>query len=406
MNLRLHSARVALFLCGCAAFLNLYSTQSILQEFALSFQVSARQAGWSITVTTLAVAITAPFISRLTGRFEQRSVIVVAALLLAVPALLAARADSFAELLVWRFIEGMLIPVVFATSVAYIGDRWRGGTVTEITSLYVAGTVLGGFAGRFVAGIMTQYVGWREAFELLAIISLLVGIAIHVLLPANPVLAAKASPVRRHTFRDLCHKPLLAAYGVGFCVLFSQVATFTYAGLYLSQAPFNLGAAALGTIYAVFLLALVVIPIAGRLSKLRPQSELLTGAVLLGVCGSILTLMPSLWLIVLGLALSSTGVFLAQASANAFITATARHNKAGAVGLYLTGYYLGGSFGAIVPAMIWSRWGWQGCVALIIGFQLLSLLIALTGWKPLKPETPDTPVARGHNGSGRTGEPA
>lgn len=398
MNSRLHSARVALFLCGCAAFLNLYSTQSILQEFALSFQVSARQAGWSITVTTLAVALTAPFISRLTGRFEQRSVIVVAALLLAVPALLTAHAGSFAELLVWRFVEGMLIPVVFATSVAYIGDRWSGGTVTEITSLYVSGTVLGGFAGRFVSGIMTEYVGWREAFELLTLMSVLVGVAIHLLLPANPVRVAKASALHLQGFRELCCKPLLAAYGVGFCVLFSQVATFTYAGLYLSQAPFNLGAAALGTIYAVFLLALVVIPIAGRLSKSRPQAELLTGAVVLGVCGSILTLLPSLWLIVLGLALSSTGVFLAQASANAFITATTRHNKGGAVGLYLTGYYLGGSFGAVVPAMIWSRWGWQGCVVLIIGFQLLSLLIALTGWKPLKP---DTPVARG-----RTGEPA
>ncbi|HJR31587.1 MAG TPA: hypothetical protein VJ889_22965 [Pseudomonas sp.] len=29
MNSRLQSARIALFLCGCAAFLNLYSTQSI-----------------------------------------------------------------------------------------------------------------------------------------------------------------------------------------------------------------------------------------------------------------------------------------------------------------------------------------------------------------------------------------
>ncbi|NWD86593.1 MFS transporter, partial [Pseudomonas sp. K5002] len=147
MKPRLHCARLALFLCGCAAFLNLYATQSILQTLAANFEVSARAAGWSITVTTLAVALTAPFVSRLTGRFEQRTVISAAALLLALPALMTAYASSFAELLVWRFIEGMLIPVVFATSVAYIGDRWRGGTVTEVTSLYVAGTVLGGFAG-------------------------------------------------------------------------------------------------------------------------------------------------------------------------------------------------------------------------------------------------------------------
>jgi len=175
MKPRLHCARLALFLCGCAAFLNLYATQSILQTLSASFEVSANAAGWSITVTTLAVAITAPFVSRLTGRFEQRTVISAAALLLALPALMTASATSFAELLVWRFIEGMLIPVVFATSVAYIGDRWRGATVTEVTSLYVAGTVLGGFAGRFVTGVMTEYVGWREAFELLAVLSLMVG---------------------------------------------------------------------------------------------------------------------------------------------------------------------------------------------------------------------------------------
>ena len=95
MNPRMHHARFAVFLCGCAAFLNLYATQSILPAFAESFQVSARQAGWSITVTTLAVAVTAPFVGRLTGRFEQRTVIAVAALLLALPTLLTALCGQF-----------------------------------------------------------------------------------------------------------------------------------------------------------------------------------------------------------------------------------------------------------------------------------------------------------------------
>ncbi len=387
MKPRLHCARLALFLCGCAAFLNLYATQSILQTFVAQFHISPKAAGWSITVTTLAVAITAPFVSRLTGRFEQRRVISVAALLLAVPALMTAHAESFAQVLVWRFVEGMVIPVVFATSVAYIGDRWSGGTVTEVTSLYVAGTVLGGFAGRFVTGVMTEYVGWREAFEWLAVLSLMVAGFIQFLLPVSRVRPAKI----RSSSSAVLRKPLLAAYAVGFCVLFSQVAAFTYAGLYLGLPPFSLGPAALGTLYMVFLLALIVIPIAGRLSKSRPHAELLSVAAVLGISGSALTLVPALWCIVVGLALSSTGVFLAQAAANAFTTASAGDDKAGAVGVYLTCYYLGGSCGAIAPALIWERWGWAGCVALIIAFQVLTLLIALTGWKPLKPELIPTP---------------
>jgi len=376
------SPRIALFLAGYAAFLNLYATQGLLNELAGAFQVSARQAGWSITVTTLAVAITAPFVGRLTAGVAQHRVIAVAAMLLALPAVLAAWASGFSEFLFWRSVQGMLIPVVFATSVAYIGVRWSGGAVSEVTSVYVAGTILGGFCGRFLTGLVTEYADWRLALTLLGALSLVMGALILWLLPRSPVLPTPVSVDRAATAGELWRRPLLAAYAVGFCVLFSQVATFTYAGLHLSQAPFSLGSGALGTIYAVFLLALVVIPIAGRLSKARPQGELVKIAAWLGVSGSLLTLSPALWLIVLGLSLSSTGVFLAQAAANAFTTSHARYNKAGAVGLYLTGYYLGGRFGAWVPGALWEQWGWPGCVALIVVFQLLSLFVAWTFWKP------------------------
>ena len=54
--------RLALFLCGCAAFLNLYTTQGIFDELAASFHISAHQSNWSITATTLAVAIAAPML--------------------------------------------------------------------------------------------------------------------------------------------------------------------------------------------------------------------------------------------------------------------------------------------------------------------------------------------------------
>lgn len=374
--------RIALFLAGCAAFINLYATQGLLSELAAAFAISARQASWTITVTTLGVAVTAPFVDRLTARFEQHRVIAVAAIMLAIPALMAGCAGAFNELLIWRVAQGILIPVVFATSVAYIGVRWSGGTVTEITSLYIAGTVLGGFCGRFLTGMVTEFVDWRLALMSLAGLNLLIGLAIFVLLPRNQRTPASKTFDRRAMRVELFSRPLLATYAVGFCVLFAQIATFTYIGLHLRRAPFSLGTAKLGTIYAVFLLALVVVPIAGRLSKTRPRSELIKIAAALGVCGSLLTLLPSLWLIVAGLALSCTGVFLAQSASNAFITAHARLNKTGAVGLYLTCYYLGGSFGAAVPGVLWEQWDWPGCIALIVVFQLLPLLIVRGHWKP------------------------
>lgn len=125
---------------------------------------------------------------------------------------------------------------------------------------------------------------------------------------------------------------------------------FTYIGIHLSRPPYSLDTAQLGSIYAVFLLALLVIPASGRLARTRPHRQLLLGASLLGVCGSLLTLAPGLPTILVGLALSATGVFLAQSTVNAFTASNAGTDKAGAVGLYLTCYYAGGSLGAVLPA--------------------------------------------------------
>lgn len=107
---------------------------------------------------------------------------------------------------------------------------------------------------------------------------------------------------------------------------------------------------------------------------------MLLGASLLGVCGSLLTLAPGLPTILVGLALSATGVFLAQSTVNAFTASNAGTDKAGAVGLYLTCYYAGGSLGAVLPAPFWERWGWPGCLGLILLAQLLPLLLTRYGW--------------------------
>ena len=75
MNSSQSFPRLALFLCGCAAFLNLYTTQGIFDELAASFHISAHQSNWSITAATLAVALAAPFVGRLSGGRERSRVI-------------------------------------------------------------------------------------------------------------------------------------------------------------------------------------------------------------------------------------------------------------------------------------------------------------------------------------------
>ncbi|POR50231.1 putative MFS family arabinose efflux permease [Paraburkholderia eburnea] len=376
--------RAAFFLCGCAAFLNLYATQGILRELAAAFGVSAEHAGQGVSATTLAVAIIAPFVGTIAAPYARRTVIAGAAMVSALPALWAAHAGGFASFLAARFAVGMLMPFVFAISVSFIGECFSREEAAEVSALFVAGTTLGGFAGRFVTNACVAGLGWRHALDVVAALSLAAGAAIYAWLPRQAPMQAEAR-ARDHVMPSrlqLFTRPsLLAAFGFGACVLASQVATFTFAGLRLAQPPYRFGTAQIGAIYAVFLLAMVVTPLAGRIARHRSPRDLAVWAAWLALAGALLTLAHGLVPILLGLALGSTAVFVEQAAANAFISQTTDAARPTAIGLYLSFYYLGGSLGSVLPVAAWRLWGWSGCVAFVIGAQALAGLLAWRFWR-------------------------
>jgi predicted MFS family arabinose efflux permease len=185
---------------------------------------------------------------------------------------------------------------------------------------------------------------------------------------------------RQSVARLIVNRRLIATDGVGFCVLFSQVAMFTYVTFLLSDPPYRLSTAALGWLFVVYLVGAVVTPFAGRWIDLSGHRVALASGVGIGVAGALLTLSPPLWAIVLGLALVATGVFISQATASSYIGIVTREDRGLAVGLYSTAYYLGGSLGGALPAMFWDAGGWPACVILVIAVHLGTAGLALKYW--------------------------
>ncbi|MEK2601679.1 MFS transporter [Burkholderia arboris] len=378
------TTRIAFFLCGFAAFLNLYATQGILHELAAAFGVSAERAGQGVSATTTAVAIIAPFVGVLAARIERRVAISLAAVAVALPVVWSAHAAGFASFLGARFAAGLVMPFVFALSIAYIGERFDRGTSAEISALFVAGTTLGGFAGRFVTNLLTSMWGWRHALDVVAALCLVTGVAIYASLPASGAIARRASANDTRagsSWRIVTRGPLLASFAIGACVLASQVATFTFVGLRLARAPFGFGTVEIGAIYAVFLVAVVVTPLAGRLARHRGPRAPALAAAALAIGGALLTLSDSVPVILAGLALSSTAVFVEQASANTFISQAASSARSTAIGIYLSCYYFGGSLGSILPVPGWHRWGWAGCVAFVVAAQAIVGVLVYRFWR-------------------------
>jgi predicted MFS family arabinose efflux permease len=304
-----------------------------------------------------------------------------------VPTLLAATSPSLHALIFWRLLQGLVLPGIFATTIAYVTEEWAPEQVPAAMSLYICGTVTGGFTGRVIAGIAADYFGWRASFLVLGTLTLIGAAVVARWLPKEKhAPAVHAKHVGRNNrpshWASLASRRMMAVYAVGFNVLFSLVAVFTYITFHLSAPPFSLGITALSWLFSVYLVGLVVTPLAGAsLSRigLRTGIVLATG---MSLAGALFTLAPHLAIVLLGLTLCSSGVFVSQAAATSYLRVAAPpHLRTLAAGLYLSAYYLGGTAGGEAPSWLWSRYGWSGCVTLVAALQCVTMALAWWGWE-------------------------
>ena len=381
-------AAVAVTLCGVCAFLEVYCTQPLLPLLARIFHASKTGVGMTVSAATLGVAISAPIFGALTERLPRKRVIVISLLGISVPTLLAATSASLPQLIFWRFLQGIMVPGVVAVVVTYIGEEWPPERVALIMSFYVSGTALGGFFGRVSAGILADHFSWRVSFLALGAASLAGGAAVAAWLPhgRRRAIAPQSSDARpsflsqvRILFRN---RRLVATFAVGFNVLFSLVGVFTWITFYLSAAPFSLSTTALSSLFFVYLIGLVVTPGAGYVITRVGLRAGIAGAICCAIAGVLLTLAPSLPIVIVGLTMLSSGVFIAQTASQSHLREAAPSGaRVTAAGLYITCYYLGGTAAGVVPGAFWAFGKWPACVAFIVVMQLMALGIALVGWR-------------------------
>lgn len=368
---------MAAMAAGGCTFLNVYCTQPLLPYFQHVFKASEFAVSLTVSVVTLAVAITAPFVGLFAETIGRKRVIVPALFCMAVATLLAATASSLPMLIFWRFVQGLFVPGVIAVIIAYINEEFPG-RAGVVMSAYVSGTVFGGFLGRFLTGLIVTHLNWRVAFLTLGIINLLGALAVRQWLPVavNFVPAKHFYRSLEHTWEHLKNSRLLAVCGMGFTILFALVGTFTYVNFHLARPPCNLGPAGLGSIFFVYLLGCIVTPLSGRFldhyGSLR-MALISVGTTLIGLA---LTLASSLTLVIAGLALVAAGIFMSQSSATVLTGRVTERARSAAAGLYVTFYYAGGSVGTTTAAWFWIKGGWPACVGLFAVASMGTLFFA------------------------------
>ncbi len=377
------ASRPIIWIIGFFAFLNVYSIQAVLPMVMDDFHATAVQAGLTVGATVLAIGLVSPFMGMLSDAVGRKVMVCASMFALTVPTALIPLSHGLDALIVLRFLQGLTIPGIVVVLVAYLSEEFRAGAVVRMTATYIGGTVMGGFCGRFLTGHAGHLVGWRGAFVTLAILNFLGTLLVVWLLPpSRNFVANKNVDGGLHTlWAHLHNKRLMAACAVGFCVLFSLVGTFTYVNLHLAAAPFNLSAAGLANVFTVYLLGVFVTPWAGRHIERWGFMRSMLGALAVSTAGLMLTLLPSVFWVVAGLAICSTGVFLCQSATISSIAKSVTEGRSLATGIYYMSYYCGGAAGSWLAGLAYVGWGWNGSVATIAMSQAVAATMVAIVWR-------------------------
>jgi MFS transporter, YNFM family, putative membrane transport protein len=377
------SRKIAIATTGFCTFLHLYSPQPLLPELAREFGVGPAEMSTVMTASTAAIALTAPFTGALADVIGRKRVISAAMLAVVIPMTLIAFSSSVESMIVWRFLQGLLLPPIFAVAIAYVGDEWPTREVPAVAGIYITGASIGGFCGRFVPGVLTDLIGWRSAFVTLAVMSLAGAVVVLALLPRersfvrSEGLAASA----RQMFRHLRNPQLVATYAIGFGVLFNFIAVFTYVSFHLAAPPYLLSPTMLGAIFVTYLAGSATAPMIGWAVVRFGRRPFVLGVLAIWACGAVLLLAPPLAAIITGLLLCAVCGMLCQAISTGYVTAIAKEGRSSAVGLYVTAFYIGGSMGALLPGLTWAAAGWPACVAMVVAMLAIMTAIAALAYR-------------------------
>ena len=388
-------ARTAVIaLTAFLTLVDLFATQALLPALARAYSVSPAAMGLAVNACTLGMAVSSLAVALLGGRIERRRGIWISLALLAVPTLLLSAAPNLVTFAALRIAQGIFMAAAFAFTLAHLGEQLSARSSASAFAAYVTGNVASNLFGRLFASAIADHLGLAASFWVFALLNLSGALLVYCTVPRTMPLAARGTEGPRTAWTDhLRNGPLLAGFGIGFCILFAFIGTFTYVNFVLAAAPFQLGMMSLGFVYLVFLPSIVTTPLGGRAVARFGARTTVWSALAIGGAGLPLLLMPALAAVVTGLALIGVGTFLAQAAATGFIGGAAPSDRALASGLYLASYFLGGLAGSAVLGQLYVQFGWSTCVA-GIGIALAIAALLTVSLRPTSPTQPQSMRSR------------
>lgn len=162
-------------ICAFASMASMRVCDAMLPSLAAEFSTTTGQAARTISGFALAYGVLQLFYGPLGDRHGKVRVVGFATLACTIGSAASALSPNLDWLLVSRVLSGMAAAGIIPLTMAWIGDSVPYEARQEVLARLLGATVFGMICGQWLGGLISELLGWRSAFAVLALVFLISG---------------------------------------------------------------------------------------------------------------------------------------------------------------------------------------------------------------------------------------
>ena len=358
---------------------NCYYNQPLLEMIRHDMGVSQHEANLITVVTQIGYALGLCFLIPIGDLYSRRRIIVINMSVAAVMAVFIAFSQRV--WIVWgaSLLLGAcsVIPQFFIPIAGQYSEKKNKGRNMGIV---LSGLLTGILASRVISGYVGEWLGWREMFiiaALIMIVCLILTLKIMPQIDCNYVGTYRG--LMKSVFHIVANNARIRLYAIRAAFSFgSMMAIWSCLAFRLAQAPFFSGSEMVGTLGMCGIAGALAASGLGKLVNQWGIRKLsLYGACLQLVAWTTAYLFGDTYMgLIVAIILVDIGLQCLQLSNQSGCIQEMPEASNRANTIFMTTYFIGGSFGTYCAGLAWTHEGWMGVCA--VGAVLAAISLSIT----------------------------
>ena len=358
--------------CTVIGFAVLYATQPLLPLLAEQWGRPIGDTALLTTATMIPLALGPLLYGYVLEHVSTKHMLTASFGVLTLAQFALGLGPDYPMFLVLRTVQGLMLPAIFTALMTYSSAAGGQHNTRRNITVYIAATIVGGYSGRALSGVLTDLHSWQGAFLFWAFAALL-ATWLTTRLASDPRL--RLGKVRLAEIRALARRPIYAeGLSSAFLLFFVFAAMLNFLPFHMRDNDPAISQSAIALVYTGYLVGVVISLASLRLIRLfGGERRTLVAGSLVYLCGTAAFALPGNHLAYLSMLVFAAGMFTLHSVLSAFLNHLETERKGLINGLYVSAYYAGGALGSYFPGFLYQKVGWSAFVLF-----LLLLLAALT----------------------------